>query len=301
MRENLNFNRMLYFVAIVEEGTITAAAKRLGISKAVVSKQLLLLEEELGTSLVWRNTRHLHANEAGLKFYEQCKAAITQAKEAYRTVKPGGEYPSGKIRVTASLDFGTLFVAPLAAKFIQENKEVEIDLHLTDDRLDPVKMQFDLAFRVGWLSDSSNLSRKVGDFEEWLVCSSKLAEAPNVKHPTDMKSLPFIGNAALSDLTSWRFTKGADLIELKPQNVLMLNAGTAILEAVCAGGACAILPDFVARQAVNSGVLCRLLPNWSLRKGGIYSVTPPTRFQPVAIRQFVDFVTRHHRKSQVRS
>lgn len=286
-----NLNRMSYFTAVVEAGSITGAANALGISKAVVSKQVLLLEEEIGTALLHRNTRHLHPTDAGLRFYEQAKAALSLAEEAFTTATSGKATPEGRFRLTAPLDYGTLHLAPLAAQFVQSHPAVSFDLHLTDERLDPVEHQFDLSIRAGWLDDSANHMRKVGEVTEWLV------GAPGIKvhHPRDLETLPFVANAAFKHPTQWRFTRGQDQVDVTGQAALRLNATPAIVEAVGAGGCVSVLPDFLCYDAVAQGRLVRLLPDWALRTAGIYAVTPPTRHKPLAIRRFIDMVAAYHK------
>lgn len=280
-------------MAVVDAGTITGAADALNISKAVVSKQILTLEEDLGTALLHRNTRHLHPTDVGLRFYEQAKAALSQAQEAYAEVQSGRAAPKGHLRVTAPMDYGTLHLAPLVAQFVQDNEDVTVDLHLSDTRLDPVEHHFDLSFRVGWPSDSSNQMRKVGDFEEWVVGSPSLADA--VQEPEDLTELSFIANAALKNATEWQFSKGRMRRDVSVKAPLKLNASPAISRAIASSACFSILPDFVVFDDVLSGRLVRLVPHWSLRTGGIYAVTPPTRHKPLAVRALTDLVATYHR------
>lgn len=295
--KGVNFNRMGYFTAVVDAGTITGAAKNLGISKAVVSKQILALEEELGTALLHRNTRHMHPTDAGSRFYEQAKAALHQAEEAYAEVKLGGAIAEGQFRMTAPVDYGIQHLAPLVTKFVSDHERVNIDLHLSDERLDPVEHQFDLTFRVGWPRDSSNQMRKVAEFEEWAVASPNLAET--VSLPQDLADLNFISNAALKDPSHWTFSQGEQTREMKFTSSLRLNATPAISRAIAVGSCFSILPDFLVSDDVAAGRLCRLLPDWTLRKGGIYAVTPPTKHKPLAIRAFIDMVAAYHRRGMI--
>ncbi|SDX91730.1 DNA-binding transcriptional regulator, LysR family [Ruegeria halocynthiae] len=290
--KNVNFNRISYFVAVVDAGTITGAAKALNISKAVVSKQILTLEEELGTALLHRNTRHMHPTDAGLRFYEQAKAALNQAEEAYAEVQSGKAIPEGHFRITAPVDYGTLHLAPLLAKFVQGNAGVTIDLHLSDDRLDPVEHHFDLGFRVGWPSDSSNQMRKVGTFEEWVVASPGLAQS--VTEPNHLTGQSFVTNAALKNATTWQFSKGSEVQDITVTSSFKLNASPAISRAIAAGACFSVLPDFLVYDDIAAGRLVRLLPEWSLRAGGIYAMTPPTKHKPLAIRAIIEVIASYH-------
>lgn len=288
----MNLNRICYFVAVVDAGTITGAAKALSISKAVVSKQILTLEEELGAALLHRNTRHMHPTDVGLRFYEQAKAALNQAEEAYAEVRSGKAVPEGHFRITAPVDYGTLHLAPLLAQYVQDNAGVKIDLHLSDDRLDPVEHYFDLGFRVGWPRDSSNQMRKVGAFEEWVVASPGLAQSAT--EPNHLTGLSFVTNAALKNATKWQFSKGKEVQDIAVTSSFKLNASPAISRAIAAGACFSILPDFLVHDDVASGRLVRLLPDWSLRTGGIYAMTPPTKHKPLAIRAIIEVIATYH-------
>ncbi|MEM9279765.1 MAG: LysR family transcriptional regulator, partial [Pseudomonadota bacterium] len=158
-----NLNRLAYFVATIDAGTITGAAEALGISKAVVSKQLQLLEDELRTPLLLRNTRRLQPTEAGLVFYEDARSALTHAENAYERIQERDNKPKGRLRITAPVDYGVSRIAPFLARFREAYPEVSVDLQLTDAQIDIIEERCDLAFRIGWLKDSTHLSRKLQD------------------------------------------------------------------------------------------------------------------------------------------
>jgi len=290
--ERFNLNRLSYFIAVMEEGTITAAARRLGVSKAVVSRQLFLLEDELGTALLTRNTRHLHPTETGQRFYEQGKAAFLQACEAFRSAREEGDVLRGTLRVTAQLDYGTLHIAPRVARFISEYPEVRVDLSLDDELVDIIGQRFDIGFRVGWLADSSNRARKIGEFEEWVVGSPALGVL-NIRRPAELQKLPFAANAMMKNITEWHFHQGADTRKITLRPALTLNPVSAMIRALEAGECFAILPDFVAEESLANGTLVRLLPEWTLRCGGIYAVTPPIKYRPLIVSRFLEYVTDH--------
>ena len=136
MISRFNLNRLSYFVATIEAGTITRAAESLGVSKAVVSKQLQLLEHEVGTALLLRNTRKLRPTEAGLVFYESAKGALTQAANAFEQVQERDKQPRGRLRVACPVDYGVSHVAPFAARFQEIYPNVEVELSMSDETVD---------------------------------------------------------------------------------------------------------------------------------------------------------------------
>lgn len=289
-----NLNRLEYFVAIVEAGTITGAADRMRISKAVVSKQLRLLEEELGETLVIRNSRHMKVTETGQSFYEAARASVAQAEEAYAMISQGRTEPSGSLSITAPLDLGVSYVAPVVADFRAAYPQVTVHLTLSDARLDPVEARFDIAYRVGWLTDSSNVASKLAEFEQIVVAAPELIKQfGNLENPGDLTALPFIEHRALSNPCRWNFSQSSDepvQVEMTP--ALSADVTPAIKALILQGAGISVLPEFFVRQELANGSLVRLIPDWSLRAGGIYSVYPPTQFRSSATKIFANIFAR---------
>ncbi|MEM1039140.1 MAG: LysR family transcriptional regulator [Pseudomonadota bacterium] len=285
-----NLNRLAYFVAIAEEGTITAAASRLRVSKAVVSKQLQLLEDELGSTLVLRNSRHFNLTETGETFYEAARSAVAQAKDAFQRVRKGRDEPSGELRVTAPLEFGVGYVAPAIAEFSLLYPALKIDLTLSDTRFDPVEARFDIAFRVGWLEDSANTARKLTDFSQIVVAAPSIVEifgAPQTLD--DLARLPFIENRALRTPSRLTFTdKGGQSRDMAFQPSVSGDTTQAVLSVVKAGGGIANMPDFAVTDALLTGQLLDILPDFSLPSGTVSAVFPPTPYRSAATRRFAE-------------
>ena len=294
-----NLNRLEYFVAIVEEGTITAAAERMRISKAVVSKQLQLLEEELGATLVVRNSRHLNLTEVGQSFYEAARASVAQAEEAFEAVRQGRKEPTGNLRITAPLDMGVTYISPVVAEFRIAYPAVTIDLTLSDTRFDPVEARFDIAYRVGWLADSANVARKLAVFQQIVVASPRLVEQfGRPEHPEDLARFPFVEHRALPNPLNWQFVNASgETRDVQMTPALRADVTPAIKAMVVEGAGISILPDFFAKWEIENGTLVRLVPDWSLPAGGIYAVYPPTQFRSAATKRFADLLAERLREN----
>ncbi|WP_299598198.1 LysR family transcriptional regulator [uncultured Tateyamaria sp.] len=288
MSRRYNLNRLSHFVATVDAGTITGAAEALGISKAVVSKQLQRLEEDVGTPLLLRNTRHLQPTAAGRQFYEDAKSALTQANNAFERVQDRDRVPKGTLRITAPVDFGVSYVAPFLAKFQDTYPEVMVDLHLSDGLVDIIEDRFDLAFRIGWLTDSSNLARKLLDFEVIAICSPTTAARANIREPEDLSEIPFVQSSVMSGRTEWVFEKDTQSKAVSPNVISEINITLAMVAHVMNGYCYTVLPDFLLKDDLRQGRLKRLLPDWSLMKGGVYTVTPPNRVRSNALKRFLE-------------
>lgn len=284
----VNLNRFAYFAAVVDTGSFTKAADRLGMTKAVVSQQVARLEAELKTSLLVRTTRRVEPTEAGRRLHARCVMILREAEDAVEELAEANAEPTGTLRIAAPNDYGTSTIAPVAAKFAARFPGCAVDLVLSDARADLIAGQFDLSIRVGWLDDSSLQARRIGSFRQLLVASPAFAATIDAKVPDDLAELPFIANSALRDPLVWHFSKGdfeRRTVRLRP--ALTANATPAIQAAAQVDGGVAVLPDYQAAEPIAAGRLVEVLPEWTLPSGGIHAVYPAARFRPAKVSAFV--------------
>jgi len=288
----MNLNRLAYFTAVVETRSFTAAARRLGTTKAVVSQQVARLEEELGTSLLIRTTRNVHATEAGMGFYARCVIILRESEDAFDTLAEGATRPSGMLRLTAPFDYGISVIVPKVAAFIARYPACEVDLSLTDETVDLTSGHLDMAIRVGWLSDSSLQARRIGSFRQVLVAGCQMASAVSeVASPEALELLPFVANGALRHPLHWSFSRGElDRKTVRMRAAITIDATLAVLAAVQVGAGISVLPDYVVGPITQAGDLIHVLPDWELPTGGIYVVFPTARYRPAHVRAFVDML-----------
>jgi DNA-binding transcriptional LysR family regulator len=287
----VSFNRFIYFVTVVDMGSFTAAADRLGVAKAVVSHQVSKLEEELGTALLIRTTRRLRTTEAGRRFYERCIVVLREAENAIEEVSSETGTPVGTLMLTAPLDYGAKVVAPALALYLQRHPQMQADLTFTDVKFDLVDNELDLSIRVGWLEDSSAQARRIGTFEQHLVCSPAYAgQIGRVVHPGALEAAKWIANGALKEPLRWLFAKGDEKVVVTGKSVVSANGTEASYVCVLAGIGLAVMPDYQVVQDIAAGRLVRLLPGWSLPAGGIHAVYPPAKYRPARVRAFVDIL-----------
>ncbi|MGR4863897.1 LysR family transcriptional regulator [Caulobacter sp. LARHSG274] len=297
-RDINNLKRLAYFAEVVEAGSFTAAAARLGITKAVVSQQVAKLEREFETTLLVRTTRSVRPTEAGRAFYERCARILSEAQEAFDGLEGDHGAPTGILRLTAPFDYGIAVVVPAIAEFRRRFPACGADLVISDRTLDPVEKDIELAIRVGWLTDSGLRARRIGSFEQVLVGDPALAaDLGEAAGPDRIAGLPFVANSILRDPLGWTFSRGAaEQQAVKLSAVLRIDATLGVLEAVRAGAGVSILPDFAVQQDLAGGRLARLLPHWSLDAGGIYAVTPATRFRPARVAAFLNVLVEWERR-----
>lgn len=302
MSDPRHLNRIAYFAAVVETGSFTAAAARLGITKAVVSQQVAKLEEEVGASLLVRTTRKVRPTEAGMSFHRRCVVILREAEDAFGELAETAAAPSGLLRLTAPFDYGVTVVVPAIAAFVAAHPACKADMALSDQSLDLVGGTFDLAIRVGWLADTSLQARQFGSFRQLLVGTPALAArigegGDKGAGPDDIAALPFVANTVLRNPLSWQFTAATGEVRtVSPRASIALDATFAVREAVREGAGLSVLPDYCVDDDLASGRLVRLLPGWSLPPGGIHAVFPAARFRPTKVRAFVDLLTERERR-----
>ena len=287
--QNLSTDGLASFVAVVDTGSMTAAAKRLGVSKALVSRRVSGLEQTLSTTLLLRSTRALRLTPAGKAFYPRCVAILEEADEAYRELTQESSGYAGSVSVSCPSSNGASFVARAAAEYLRRHPEGDVDLRFSDFHVDPRKEDVDLCIRVGWLRDSDLRARKIGEYEEVVVCAPSLvAEVGEIKRPEQLRRQPWIANAAFKAPRRWVFSRRGERVQVTTAAHLAANQTAAVHACVLAGIGLSVLPDFFVAPDIETGSLVRVLPDWSIRTGGVYAVFPPARFRPQRVTAFVE-------------
>ncbi len=272
---DINLNRLVVFVAVVETGSITAAAKRLGLVKTMVSTHIQKLEAEIGSHLLVRTTRRLHLTEAGMLFYDACQKILQDTEAAIALASSNTQQVRGKLRVSVSVDFGASVIAPLAAELIRAHPELRIEIISSDQRVDMVAEGVDVAIRIGRLADSSHKAVLIAHFEEWVVASPKMFAMGLPGRPKELEQHPFVALSVLSNALNWNFVRKGHASESVRFNAsISSNTSISVKAAALADAGFIIQPDFLVKDEIAEGRLIRLLPEWALPGGGIYAVFP---------------------------
>jgi DNA-binding transcriptional LysR family regulator len=286
----MNLNRLAYFAAVVDTGSFTRAAERLGITKAVVSQQVARLERDIGTTLLIRTTRRVHPTEAGRLFHARCVSILREAEDAFDALAQAAAEPTGTLRITAPNDYGTSAVVPVVTAFCARYPACQVELMMSDQTIDLVSGRMDMAIRVGWLADSSLQARRIGTFQQLLVCDASFAARITASKPEDLADLPFVANLALREPLLWQFSRGKLERRVRMQATISIDATPAVLAAVRLGSGLSVFPDFEVRDDLAAGRLVQVLPEWQLPAGGIYTVYPAARFRPPKVAAFVEML-----------
>ena len=292
MSDLLNLNRLIFVTAVIETGSFTAAAGRLGVAKAVVSHQVARLEEELGVTLLMRTTRRLHVTEEGKLFYDRCVVILRQAETAYGEVSSRSAEPVGTLTLTAPLDYGTAVVATAISTYLEAYPRMHVDVIFDDSVSDLIADGIDLSIRIGWLNDSSHQTRRLGTFEQIVVATPSIADRFAIGNdPAEAASLPWIANRALKTPLHWTFSdKLGETVTVETQAAITADKTPTAYACMHAGLGVSVFPDYMVEADLRSGRIVRLFPDWSLPKGGIHAVFPPARFQPAKVKSFLDIM-----------
>jgi DNA-binding transcriptional LysR family regulator len=287
----INLNRLTTFVAVVEAGSLTAAAGRLGLAKSMVSKHMQLLEAEIGVGLLLRSTRKLSLTEAGRAFYESSRQLLQSAEQAIEQARTGRDIPQGTLRVASPIDYGVIVVAPLLAQLRARYPGLKIDLTCGDHVIDLIAEGIDVTVRLGKLADSGHMATRVGPLRRWLVASPAFIEQYGMPDsPQALRPLPFIALSVLPQPALFTLQDGAgNLSEVRMQNtVFSTNTAYVCRTAALEGQGVLRSTTFLVQDDVAAGRLVRLMPAWSLEESHIHAVFPASQHLPQKVRVFID-------------
>ncbi len=284
------------FVRVAETKSFSEAARRLRSSKSLVSRQVAALEAELGVRLFHRTTRSLSLTEEGRGYHAQVARILTEIEEANLSVSKLQAAPRGRLRVSAPMSFGILHIGPAIHDFLARYKEVELDLSLNDRFVDVVDEGFDLAIRVGRLSDSSLVTRKLGQYRMMLCASpTYLKQRDALRDPDDLKQHQCLCYSTNSLVPEWQFvSKDGKPWSVQINGPLHANNGDVLRAAALQGLGIVYLPSFIVGPDVQASTLATLLPEFVPTDTAIHAVYPSSRHLSPKVRAFIDFLAERY-------
>jgi DNA-binding transcriptional LysR family regulator len=274
------------FVEVADGGGVSPGARRLGVSKSIVSRRLARLEEELGVQLLSRTTRGAVLTEAGATFREHAVRVAAELDAAQDAVSPEGDL-RGLLRIAAPLSFGPTHLAPVFAELARRHPMLHVHAAYSDRFVDLVGEGFDAGVRLGYLPDSILVARRICAFRGKLVASpGYIAAHGRPQTPDDL-----LDHEALMQATeSWRFVHRGKTIVVRLRGRFKADNGAALLAAALAGLGVAALPDFLIEAHIASGALLPLLDDCPPPEAGLYIVRPPGDFPPRKVRRLTDIL-----------
>lgn len=286
----IDLNAVLLFAAVAETGGFTAAAEQLGVAKAKVSVEVGRLEQRLGVSLFTRTTRRVTLTDAGQALLAECVPLLRGAQEAMGQLGGAAEL-AGPLRISTAVDHAVQSMSRAVAEFAALHPRVSIDVRASDRVTDLVKEGIDVAIRMGWLRDSSLRATRLGEFEQYVVASpAYVARAGMPRAPRDLVGHDWIALSLLPTPLTWKFSASRGRSQTVRMQSRMRSDSSATLRSLLLHGAgVSAVDQFSVAEALRTGQLVRLLPQWSLPQGGVYAVLPPGRHVPAKVRAFIDF------------
>ena len=280
------------FRAVVESGSVSGAARRLGVAKSVVSKRVTGLERALGGTLLKRSPRSVQATDRGRVFYESSHAILDSLDEAAAAVRERDGELRGAVRIAAPLTFGTMYLGDLLWPFLRQHPRLEVAVDLDDRVVDLLGSGYDLGIRIGTLPDSSLVGRRLAGMARVLCASpAYLARAGTPGSLAELPQHDSIGYAHLAAGQVWQFQPGRAGGESRPVRVrsrFVANNGELMRGAAIAGLGLLLVPEFIVARELRDGTLVRLLPNCRPVPTALHALYPRERHLSPRIRLLVD-------------
>ncbi|HEX8589349.1 LysR family transcriptional regulator [Pseudomonas sp.] len=284
---------MIAFARAGSLGSYRAAARSLSISPSAISKSIQRLERHFGVSLFTRTTRSLTLTVEGRDIHERVLQLLRQAEEIEQVAKSARSEPAGTLRIAASLPIGLHIIAPAIAEFRQRYPKVLIDLRLSDQIVDLVEEGIDLAVRIGELSDSSLLSRRLLPYTLGCYASPDyLARRGTPEHPDELAQHETVNlrYQNTGQTLRWPFRIADKEIEMLPSSPVVVDASEAVLAAMAAGAGIGIAASFMAAPRVKRKELIPILSGFAVQRHNITAIWPESRRSNPAVRAFLDML-----------
>jgi DNA-binding transcriptional LysR family regulator len=289
----LDIEGLQTFVAVADAGGVSAAARRLGVSKSIVSRRLSRIEAELGVQLLARTTRGAALTEAGNTFRDHAARASAEIDTARETILPTGDL-RGRLRVAMPLTFGPTHFAPVLAEMARQHPKLHIHSYYSDRFVDLIAEGFDCAIRTGYLQDSNLIAKRIGPFHGKLVASPDYIEAHGSPETPDN----LVTHQALMQGTeTWQFMDGGKVVTVQPQGRFKADNAMALAAAAVAGLGIAWLPDCIIHDYVASGALVPIMTRYPVPAAGAYVVRPPGQYPTRKVRVLTEMLTEHFKRN----
>lgn len=282
-----DLNEMAIFAVVVDSGSFTKAAEKLKLPKSTVSRKVSQLERRVGVRLINRTTRNLKPTETGKVYHQHCLKMLEQAEEADRVVNNMQSEPSGLLRISTPLAFGTPFFISTIKSFLDQYPKVNIEIVADNKSLDMLDEEIDIAFRIGPLADSSLVTRNLGTARLSLCASPDyLAKHGQPKSLEDLDNHTCISHPA----SPWIFNRTGQEVEIEPRARMTANDMEMIKNMALEGMGIAAAPQILISEDIREGRLVTLLPDMPFVERTFYLVYPSRREPPSKVVAFTEFI-----------
>lgn len=289
-----HLRHLAMFALVVDSGSFTIAAQRLGVGKSSVSRHISELETFVGAKLLNRSTRALSLTDAGRLIHRDCAGLVEAATSAFD--KLDGDLPlEGKLRIASTVEHGQYVLPPIVADFVARNPKIDVDLVLGDAFVDLVDHGIDLAIRVGSPGPSpQNISRKIAELEYQLYAHRDMITSGAPQTPEAAAQLPWLLNSGGPQRTYWTFEKDGETVEVRVPSRIVSNAFNARIEMAKHGGHLIAIPNFIPKSFLGDDLMPILADYKIVPRYPIYAVYPDARFLSPKVTEFLDALIAGH-------
>jgi len=286
-----NINAMVIFAKVVQAGGFTAAGNALGLPKSNISRHVSKLESELNVRLLERSTRRIHLTEIGEIYFRHCQRVIEEVEHAELSVNQMLEGPRGLLRISASVTSGQQLLSPVLSEYLLQYPEVQLQLELSNRRIDLIEEGFDLAIRIGPLADSRLVSRYLGKSRLYLYASKQYTERmgePVVPHELIDHRLLLMNEMGLNDTLLLLGPQGVEKLVVSPY--CTVNDFHTLHQLTRDGVGIAVLPHYMCNEEIRKKRLLRVLPGWEVPPIDFHALYPSHRGATPKLYAFLDFL-----------
>ncbi len=278
------------FRRIVERGSFSRAAEDLGVSPALLSREIKLLEESLGCTLLTRTTRSMSMTEAGRLYYDESCGILDAVSSVENRIREGAGAVRGHLKVNAPSSFSQQIIAPMLPEFLRTHPELGLTLSLEDRVVDMVEGGYDLSIRIrATMPDSALVARRIGTVRQRIFASPDYLKSAGIPTmPQDILRHRVIGFLHADHLTTWMLEGPGDAIMLEIEPAVRTGNSLVLRDLLIAGHGIGTLPDFVSDEPEARGALIRILPEWELPSRGIFAVTASRLGMDAKVMAFLD-------------
>lgn len=292
VRTMQDLNDLYYFVAVVDHGGFSPAARALGVQKSRLSRRVLHLEERLGVRLLNRSSRRFSVTEIGRAFYERCVAVLVEAEAAEQVVAEVKAEPRGVVRVSCPTGLLSFQFSELVARFMMKNPGIQVHLEGTNRRVDVIAEGLDLAIRVRFppLEPTDLVMKRLDESYQCLVAAPDLVRSP-LKLPVDLQNFPSFDLGRPRQEHSWQLHHANGDVATIPHSPRLVTDDMSVLRhAAIAGAGVVQLPTIFISKDIKAGRLIHVLPDWRPQAGIVHAVFPSRRGLLPSVRALVDFL-----------
>jgi DNA-binding transcriptional LysR family regulator len=288
------------FIEVARRRSFVRAAEQLEMSVSVVSRAVAALETRLGVRLLQRTTRSVNLTEAGEKYFIRCETLVAELSSAELEATAQGAELRGRLRVSVATGLGMTHLVPALPEFLARHPALTLDLHVSNRFVDLIDERFDVAIRVGTLSDSRLVARRLAPNRRVLAASASYRSRRGLpEQPAELKDHPCLVLDVGEHPDRWDLCRRNTTVSVAVEDLMRCNQAPALLEACHQGVGIALLPAFMLTAEFAARRLVHVLPTWATQEQGIYAIYPGRRLVPAKVTAFVDYVAEQLQRSGI--